>query len=256
MAKISVEQLASMRGKPVVASDGDKVGNVETIFSDAATGEPEWIEIGSGFFGMKRVLVPVEGAQVKDGQEILVPYSKDQVKDTPSIDSDEVPEETELELYAHYGLQPTEQRSETQLPGGTQLPGQTRGMQTPGETSVTRHEEELHVGKRETERGRVRLRKWVETEPVSEDVTLRRETAQVERVAVDRPAPGAQIGEQEVELTLHEEEPVVSKETVERERVSLNREEETEAETVRGEVRKEHVDVEGDVEETEEDGRR
>jgi stress response protein YsnF len=125
------------------------------------------------------------------------------------------------------------------------------GRMTPGPTSepsVTRREEELQIGKREVERGRVRLRKWVETEPVSESVELRQETATVERERLDRPAPGAELGEQEAEMTLRGEEPVVRRETVERERVSLRPEEETRQETVRGEARRERVEVEGDTE--------
>src|SRR5690606_9567051 len=100
--------------------------------------------------------------------------------------------------------------------------GLTAGADVTGrEASVSRHEEEMRVGKREMERGRIRLRKWVETEPAEADVSLRRETARVEREAVDRPAPAAQLGDEEAEMTLHEEEPVVSKETVEKERVTM-----------------------------------
>ncbi len=62
-------------------------------------------------------------------------------------------------------------------------------MSPHGEVSVSRHEEEIQVGKREVEYGRVRLRKWVETEPVTEEIELRRETAFVERQPVNRP-PG------------------------------------------------------------------
>ena len=96
----------------------------------------------------------------------------------------------------------------------------------------------LRIGKREVDYGRVRLRKWVETEPVTEEVELRRGTAFVERQPVNRPASGAEIGEQEVEMPLHREEPVVS--------------EEIEEETVHGEVRRERVEVEDDSENTEE----
>ncbi len=45
---------------------------------------PEWIGLGTGFFGTKRVLVPVAGAHTDD-DAITVPYTKDQVKDTPDL---------------------------------------------------------------------------------------------------------------------------------------------------------------------------
>ena len=115
--------------------------------------------------------------------------------------------------------------------------------------SVVRHEEELRVGKREAEVGRARLRKWVETEPVSTDVTLERERARVTREPVDERVSGAEIGEEEVEVGLREEQAVVEKETVAKERIGLEKDVETEVETVRDEVRKERVDVEGDIDE-------
>jgi uncharacterized protein (TIGR02271 family) len=131
--------------------------------------------------------------------------------------------------------------------------GEQHPVTPQGDVTISRHEEELQVGKREVEYGRVRLRKWVETEPVSEEVELHRETAFVERQPVDRPASGAAIGEEEVEMSLHREEPVVSKGTMEREQITVHPEEETEEETVHGEVRREHdVEVEDDSENTEE----
>ncbi len=68
----------------------------------------------------------------------------------------------------------------------------------------------------------------------------------VERESIDKPAPGAELGEEEIEVPVHAEEAVVQKETVAKERVSLEKDAETESETVRDEVRKERVEVEGD----------
>ena len=106
-----------MRGSAVYDRDGDKIGSVDEIFYDEQTGKPEWIGIGTGFFGTKRVLVPVVGARATD-EGINVRYSKDQVKDSPDIDSDEISEETELALYSHYGLEASKRRSDTLLPTG------------------------------------------------------------------------------------------------------------------------------------------
>jgi uncharacterized protein (TIGR02271 family) len=254
----NIQELSTMRGKPVYTSDGEKLGDFEEIYHDEATGQPEWIRVKSstlgGILGTKHFLVPLAGAEFQDGGDpaIRVPYSKDRVQDAPDVEGDEISEEEERRLYNYYGLQVSERRSETQLPeGGTQEPHQ-HPVTPQGEISVSRHEEELQVGKRETEYGRVRLRKWVETTPVTEEVELHRETAFVERQPVDRPASGAAIGEEEVEMPLHREEPVVSKETVEREQITVHPEEEIVEETVHGEVRREHVEVEDDSENTEE----
>ncbi len=233
----TIDDLQTARGEPVYSSDGDKIGSVEEIFVDEETGQPEWIGLGTGFVGKKRVLVPVAGAE-RTGDGFTVPYAKEQVKETPDIDSDEISQETEQRLYAHYGLGYSERRSETGLPEGE--PGTT------GEADVVRTEEELRVGKRETEAGRVRLRKWVETEPVETDVEVRRERARVTREPIDEPVSGAELGEQEVEVPLREEQPVVQKETVAKERIGLEKDVEVDRETVADEVRKERVDVEGD----------
>ena len=93
----------------------------------------------------------------------------------------------------------------------------------------------------------MRLRKWVETENVERDVDLRRETAEVHREPIDRPVTGAAIGEDEIEVTLHEERPVVEKEAVARERISLDKDVDVDRETVGGDVRRERVEVDGDV---------
>ena len=241
MTNTSMEAIAAARGVPVYSSDGEKIGTVEEIFEDYETRKPEWVGIGTGFFGAKRALVPVEGADLRD-DGLFVPYSKDQVKGSPDIDADEIDEDTERALYSHYGLDYSERRSGSVLPEGG--PG-TAGPED--EAAVTRNEEELRVGKRDVEAGRARLRKWVETEPVAEDVELRRETARVTREPVDRPASEGEIGEEEIEVPLRAEEPVVQKETVAKERIGLEKDVEADRETVGGEVKKERVDVEGDV---------
>src|SRR5687768_8024293 len=115
---LSMERLDAMRGAPVYDSAGEKIGDVEEIFWDEQTRRPEWIGIGTGFFGTKRVLVPVSGAEQSD-DGLRVPFAKDQVKDSPDNDSDEISQETERDLASHYGVDYTENRSDTGLPEGS-----------------------------------------------------------------------------------------------------------------------------------------
>lgn len=239
--QMTMDQLGAMRGAPVYDTEGEKIGSVEEIFYDEQTRAPEWIGIGTGFFGTKRVLVPTAGASASD-DGLAVRYSKEQVKDSPDIDSDEISQETEQELYAYYGLEYSEHRSDTGLPEGRRRHGRTADE----DKALTRHEEELAVGKREAEAGSVRVRKWVETEPVREEVDLRRETARVEREPIDERVTGAAIGEQEIEVPLRSEQAVAEKRTVAKERVGIEKDVETKRETVSDEVRKERVEVEGD----------
>jgi uncharacterized protein (TIGR02271 family) len=241
--RITMDQISEARGVPVYDEAREKIGAVEEIFYDEQTNQPEWLGIGTGFFGTKRVLVPVEGAELRE-DGFYVPYDKDQVKDSPDIDEDDISQETEQQLYAHYGLQYSERRSESGLPEG----GRGRTAETRAEASVTRSEEELEVGKREVDAGQVRLRKWVETEPAQMDVDLKRETARVTRERVDEPVADAEIGEEDIEVPLRAEKAVTQKRTVAKERIGVEKDVQTDRETVRDEVRKERVDMDDEQE--------
>jgi uncharacterized protein (TIGR02271 family) len=227
--RITMERITSAHGAPVYDSAGEKIGEVEEIFYDNETQQPEWVGIGTGFLGTKRVLVPLDSAELsEDG--LRVPYAKDMVQDSPDIDSDEISPQTEQELYAYYEL-------------GERSTGRRGTRET---EAVTRSEEELQVGKRPVEAGSVRLRKWVETEPVDVDVELQRETARVTREAVDEPVD-ADLTDEEIEVPLRGEEAVAQKRVVAKERVGVEKDVETETATVTDEVRKERVDVDEDV---------
>jgi uncharacterized protein (TIGR02271 family) len=125
------------------------------------------------------------------------------------------------------------------------------GRDTSGPTTdeaMTRSEEELRVGTTQRERGRVRLRKYVTTEQVQQTVPLRREKARVEREPITDANLGAatsgpEISEEEHEVILREEEPVVEKRVVPRERVRLDKDTVTGEERVAEEVRKEQIEV-------------
>jgi uncharacterized protein (TIGR02271 family) len=248
MENMTLDSLEQLRGAPVYDSAGEKIGSVEEVFYDKQTNLPEWIGIGTGFLGTKRVLVPVGGSSL-EGEAVTVGYAKEHVKDSPDVDSDEISPQLEQKLYKYYGI-----RSSDALAGLDQ--GIAREPDSPADAStgapaVTRSEEELRIGKEQTEAGRVRLYKWVETEPVSVEVELAREKARVVR----EPADGtdeAEIGGEDAEITLREERPVVAKEMVARERLRLEKDVESERRTVSDELRKERVEVEGDDDSTDE----
>jgi len=109
-------------------------------------------------------------------------------------------------------------------------------------------EEQLDVGKREVQRGGVRIFTQTTERPVEESVTLREEHARVERRPVDRPATEAELGsafqEKSVELRETAEEPVVAKTAHVVEEVDVGKEVSTRTETVRDTVRRRDVDVE------------
>ena len=131
--------------------------------------------------------------------------------------------------------------------------GRAVGRDTSGPTTddaMTRSEERLNVGTRTEEAGRARLRKYVVTENVTETVPVSREEVRVERepitdANVGNAMDGPAISEEEHEVTLHAERPVVEKEAVPVERVRLDKQTVTEQETVSADLRKEEIEVDG-----------
>jgi len=119
-------------------------------------------------------------------------------------------------------------------------------------------EENLRVGKREVEGGRVRVRSYVVERPVEEQVMLRREHVGVQRHVVDRAVGTGEdpFRERTVELDERREEPVVSKETRIREEVSLRKDVQDEQRTVSDTVRRTEVEVEDERSEGQQDQRR
>jgi len=128
---------------------------------------------------------------------------------------------------------------------GTARTGTDR-VATGEETVIPIVEEQLSVGKREVERGRVRVRSYVVETPVEESVRLREETVTVERRAVDRPADAGPeaFRERTVEVTETDEEAVVSKTARVTEEVVVSKGVEERTERVADTVRRTEVDVE------------
>lgn len=244
------QQLAHLVGAAVLAEDGDKIGKVGQVYFDDATGRAEWVTVETGLFGSSESFVPLRQATFDSG-ELRVPYSKSKVKDAPNIDdSRHLDVEEEEALYRYYGLD----YSGTDLGGRATERVAPEGHDTSGpstDSAMTRSEEELRVATQRQEAGRARLRKYVTTEQETVTVPVRREEVRVERepiteANVDAAMSGPEISEEEHEVVLHEERPVVSTEAKPVERVRLDTDVVTENETVGGEVRKEHIEVEGD----------
>ena len=258
----TLQDVQTWKGQTLFGSDNDKIGEVADVYLDRQSGEPEWLAVKTGLLGSKVSFVPIAGAS-EVGDDVRVPYDKDRVKDAPSAEADgELSYQEEADLYRHYGFDYSETWSDSGLPagGGTEVDvdrdREPVGHDTSGPTTddaMTRSEEELRVGKAERERGRVRLRKYVVTEDVQQTVPVRREEVRLEREPVTEAnlgeaTDGPAISEEEHEVTLHEEEVVVDKRAVPKERVRLDKDTVVEEQTVSEEVRKEQIEAEGDLE--------
>jgi uncharacterized protein (TIGR02271 family) len=112
---------------------------------------------------------------------------------------------------------------------------------------MTRSEERLQVGTQQVEAGRARLRKYVSTETETVRVPVSREKVTIEREPITdgQALDGPALSEEEHEIVLTEQRPVVAKETVPVERVRLGKETVTEEVTVSEEVRKEQIESDG-----------
>jgi uncharacterized protein (TIGR02271 family) len=247
-------------GRELVDAHGTKVGTIEALFQDEDTQQPEWAAVKTGLFGTKLSFVPIENA-APTGEAVRVPFSKDEIKAAPKIDDSngQLSQHEEAELYAHYGMSYGERRSDSGLPEGGPRENGDRdavGHDVSGPTTddaMTRSEEELRVGTADRESGRARLRKYVVTEHVQQTVPVRREEVRVEREPitdgnVDQALDGPEISEEEHEVVLHEEEPVVEKRTVPKERVRMEKDAVTDEAEISEEVRKERIEAEGDIE--------
>ncbi len=130
----------------------------------------------------------------------------------------------------------------------------TVGHDTSGPTTddaMTRSEEHLNVGTQQVEAGRARLRKYVVTEQQTVTVPVTHEEVRIEREPITEAnrgdaLSGPEISEEEHEVVLHAERPVVETEAVPVERVRLGTETVTEQQQVTGEVRKEQIEVDDD----------
>ena len=265
---INTNDVAQLRGLQLIDRDGDKVGKIDEIYLDEQTGQPEWLAVNTGLFGSNVSFVPLAQATT-EGDTVRVPYEKSQIKDAPNASADgQLSQEEESRLYQHYGMDYGEHRSDSGLPEGgrfdessrttgtsdVETRGGTVGHDTSGPTTdqaMTRSEEELKVGTAKREAGRARLRKYVVTENVTQTVPVQREEVRVERepitdANVGSAMDGPAISEEEHEVVLHEETPVVEKQAVPKERVRLDVDTHTEEQQISEEVRSEQIEVDGD----------
>jgi uncharacterized protein (TIGR02271 family) len=246
--QFTAEQLRSMQGKSVFDSTGEKIGGIEEIYLDDATREPEWIGLGSGLFGMKRILVPLEGAQAQaDG--IRVPFDKDKVKNAPDVKVDEhsISEEAEAQLYSYYGMGFSERPSPSQLPDRGAPASAERGERQEGRGRLVElREEELRARTEQVQTGEARVAKDVVEEERTIEVPRTREDVTIERRPVEgRPRASGGVGSgEEVRVPLHEDQVTVEKEPVVREEVEIKKEQVEDTERVQETVRREEPRIE------------
>jgi PRC-barrel domain protein len=192
-------QWTDLIGSTAIDSDGEKVGKIGQIYLDDATGQPAWITVSTGLFGMRESVAPLYNAQPSQG-EVRLAVTKQMIKDAPNIDADAHLTESETgELYQYYAnyLDPSVARTGADQPGNGDYATGTTGTGTgyddrdaryadrtgtgagtagydeagvtgtrdrdasglTGDDAMTRSEERLNVGTENVTAGQARLRK-------------------------------------------------------------------------------------------------
>ena len=198
----TTDQAVEMRGRELVDRDGDRIGKIEEIYLDNETGKIEWAAVKTGLFGGRQTFVPLREATATD-ELVRVPYEKTHVKQAPNVEpTGQLSQQEEEQLYAHFGLEYSKQRSSSGLPEGgvagrsADEAGSPQSAATPeagdGDEETSRRagggdgfgDEADQRVERADERpagGSLRLRKYVVTEHVTQTVPVQREEVRLER---------------------------------------------------------------------------
>ncbi len=257
-----------IRGWEVQDRLGNSVGEVEELIFDPQSLKVRYfvLDVDSNMPDSEAgdVLIPIGLAELHQSDDVvLLPIEVWQLASLPEYDKRMLHREYELSLrkaFAGLGLGAA----------GTALAGNTsedfyshdfynednlyRNRQaapttvaTEGTEAIPIIEEELQVGKRVVETGGARLRSRMVERPVEESINLREEHVLVERTPVNRLASEADLNAfqaGEIEIIEYAEVPVVSKEALVVEEISLAKEVEERQEVIRDTVRRTEVDVE------------
>ena len=282
MTTHSIEELANAIA---FDSNGDKLGDVKQVFTNDATGEPDFIEVAHGLFGMGSSLVPLRGYRL-DEEGLHLAFEKDRIKDAPDLaDEGHLTPEDQDTLYRHYGVgsladgaAPIEDQAprtapESDVPAAApvapvadeEVHEEDRAAESrhpadqepihdePDQGEIIRSEEQLNVAKERVATGEAQLRKTVVTETETVEVPVEREEVRVVRTPISeeeaKNLDGQNISEGAASVTLHEDRVVVSKESVPVERVSLETQTVQDTQTVSEDLKKERIESNVDGEE-------
>ena len=263
-----IEDLANATAVDV---NGEKVGDVQDVYVNDTTGQPDFISVNHGLFGGGTSIVPLRGHSLRDG-ELHLAFPKERIEDAPDLDENgHLTTEDQEAFYRHYGLTDVKDVTTYETGAAYGAPAAAGAGAAADERrdevvdtdrrefadradhndELIRSEEQLNVSKDRVESGQVRLRKYVVNETETVEVPVEREEVRVVREPIsdaDRANyANEQIGDAEASVTLHEDRVNVSKESVPVEKVSLEKDTVQDTERVSEELRKERFETEGDV---------
>ena len=168
-----IDTALGWRGRTVRDSHGEELGKVSDLYLDADD-RPAWAAVKRGLLRPTSTIVPLDGLteSAEDG-DLHAPFERARFDRAPDVDPDvALTEDEERALHEHYD-RPWDPPS---------------GEET--DTAMTRSEEEVEFSTQPTRRAeRVRLKKVLVEDEVTETVPVRKEVIQLET----EPPPEGQI---------------------------------------------------------------
>ncbi len=190
MNHLDIDTVLGWRGRDVRDPDGEKIGTLGDVFLDRDTQRPAWGGVRTGLFGRRESFVPLDRIEAGQDDDLVVPFTKEQVKDAPQIDPEVALTAAEEErLWTHYGQDYAAPSGDAGDDAAGPRDGDGSGA---GDGAMTRSEEEVRVHEGTMEPAeRVRLRKVLVTEHEKRTGPVRQEVVQLET----EPPPEGEIVE-------------------------------------------------------------
>jgi hypothetical protein len=230
--RLTEPQIRSLYGQDVQDRSGATIGTVGQVWADPA-GELTWVSVRTGVTGHRESMAPLHAATLQAGR-LRLPYDRATVRGAPAVapGTDQPLGEDQLTLLErHYQLPPE---------------GAAGRPERPGPPELTRFEERARFGTETVPAAAARLRKRVVTENVHTTVPVAHEEATLVREPIaeaERGTVPAGSDQEQRELVLHAERPVVVKERVPVERVRLAAHQVVEQRPAHAQVRREVVEA-------------
>jgi hypothetical protein len=182
MPEHDLDTMLGWRGRTVFDRKDEKIGKLGDLYLDEETGRAAYGGVRTGLFGRHESIVPLRDVTERNG-DLVVPYDAELVRDAPAIDPDASLDEAEQERLARHYAAPEGERAadgegaadEDRAPDGEGAADEDRAPE------MIRSEEEVVTGTSEMRPAeRVRLRKVLVTENVTQTVPVRREEIRLE----------------------------------------------------------------------------
>lgn len=101
----SQAEIDQIGGAVVFDPEGHRIGDVHHVFLDDTTGDPMWVSVHTGLFGLHTSLAPLVGAHLESHGRLVLPHGAEVVKAAPRVNEHgHLEPDQEGALYAHYGI--------------------------------------------------------------------------------------------------------------------------------------------------------